>query len=87
MVYITTVEVRRDFFTMNDYAVPLGWGDASNETGYRLYRNGSLLATLGANELDYDDEAPKGEELDYALEAFNQVGVSDRVAATVPACN
>jgi len=72
---------------LNDYAVPLEWGDASNETGYRLYRNGSLLATLGANELDYDDEAPKGEELDYALEAFNQVGVSDRVAASVPACN
>jgi len=40
-------------------AVPLSWGDAGNETGYRLYRNGSLVATLGASATDYDDRAPR----------------------------
>ncbi len=71
---------------LNYYSVPLSWGDAGNETGYRLYRNGSLLATLGANATAHDDQAPKGENLAYTLEAFNKVGVSERVQATLGAC-
>ena len=71
---------------LNYYSVPLAWGDAGNETGYRLYRNGSLAATLGANVTDYNDQAPKGENLAYMLEAFNKVGVSERVQATLAAC-
>jgi hypothetical protein len=71
---------------LNVYSVPLAWGDAGNETGYRLYRNGSLVATLAANTVGYDDQAPKGVALSYALEAFNAVGTSSRVETGAPAC-
>ena len=67
---------------LNYFKVPLSWGDAGNETGYRLYRNGALLATLGANVTDYDDQAPKGQDLAYTLEAFNKVGISERIQAS-----
>lgn len=71
---------------LNDYSVPLGWSDVNNETGYRLYRNGSLVATLGANAVYYEDQAPKGAGLLYELEAFNGVGVSGRVGVDLAAC-
>ena len=68
------------------YPVELEWVDGSGETGYRLYRNGSLLATLGANADSYSDEAPKATSLAYELEAFNALGKSERASLSVPAC-
>jgi hypothetical protein len=71
---------------LNDYPVQLKWSDVSHETGYRLYRNGSQLTQLSANEIDYTDHAPKGPALTYEIEAFNSLGVSPRSSLDVPAC-
>lgn len=71
---------------LNAYPVELAWGDSVGETGYRLYRNGALVATLGANAGYYADEAPKGTALTYELEAFNGLGKSERVTLSVEAC-
>lgn len=71
---------------LNAYPVELGWGDTSGETGYRLYRNGALLITLGANATSQSDQAPKATSLTYELEAFNTLGKAARVTLSVPAC-
>lgn len=71
---------------LNNYPVELEWNDSTGETGYRLYRNGTLVATLGANADSYADEAPKGTALTYELEAFNSLGKSERATLSVPAC-
>lgn len=68
-------------------SVKLSWSDVSGETGYHLYRNGTLLETLGANTSIYvDGSAPLGKDLLYELEAFNVNGSSARVQTTVGAC-
>jgi hypothetical protein len=59
----------------------------SNESGYHLYRNGALIATLGANVTFYvDDDLPMDHGITYELEAFNADGVSERLTTTVSAC-
>ncbi len=57
---------------LNAYPVELGWGDTNGESGYRLYCNGTLLITLGANATSHSDRAPKATALTYELEAFEQ---------------
>lgn len=57
----------------------LTWKDnADNESGYRVYRNGSLIADLPANSTTYTDETTIviGASMNYALEAYNGVGAS-----------
>jgi hypothetical protein len=71
---------------LNNYPVRLEWSDVSYETGYRLFRNGSQLTQLSANETDYSDDAPKGPDLTYEIEAYNSLGVSGRSSLSVPAC-
>lgn len=71
---------------LNAYPVDLEWVDGSGETGYRLYRNSTLVSTLGANASAYTDQAPKATALAYELEAFNALGRSERAAVSVAAC-
>jgi hypothetical protein len=53
----------------------LGWGDAAdNEDGYRVYRNGGLLASLGPGATSYTDNPPQGGPYTYRVEAFNGAG-------------
>jgi hypothetical protein len=72
----------------NEYTVPLSWIDqADNEDGYRLYRDGQLIATLNANAKGYTDSPPAtGFSVEYGLEAFNQAGASNRVETTEGGC-
>ncbi len=65
----------------------LSWADPGGETGFRLYRNGELIATLGMDVTSYTDNAPKGTALNYEVEAFNAVGRSPRATLSVPACS
>jgi hypothetical protein len=70
--------------------VTLNWVDqATNEEGYHIYRNGSLLATLGPNSSSFEDDttlpvAPAvlppqpGPKITYGVEAFN----GDETSAT-----
>ena len=53
----------------------LKWTDhAQNETGYKVYRNGELVTTLGPDANTYVDNAAvsAGKELIYAIEVFNE---------------
>jgi hypothetical protein len=68
--------------------VTMTWTDeATNEEGYRIFRNGALLATLGANVTSFEDDttlpvAPAvfppvaGPKITYGIEAFNGAGKS-----------
>jgi hypothetical protein len=70
--------------------ITMTWVDvATNEQGYRIFRNGSLLATLAANSTSYEHDttlpvAPAvfppvpGPSINYAIEAFNGSGESQR---------
>ena len=73
--------------------VALTWQDlATNEDGYYVYRNGTLLATLPANSTSYKDDATLARiyklpgpppSIDYQLQAFNSQGNSDMRELTV----
>jgi hypothetical protein len=71
--------------------VDLSWQDnATNELGYYIYRNGDLLATLGANETSFSDTAFQGTAvgpgepgIEYAVQAFNDAGKSKKINKTV----
>jgi len=68
-------------------SVQLKWSTVGNASGYHLYRNGTLIATLGATVSNYEhDGLPPDHGLTYGLEAFNASGVSDRLTTTVSAC-
>ena len=71
----------------NQYTVTLGWVDvANNETGYRVYRNGSLIATLGANAEGYVDNPPGSGPYTYGVEAYNAAGASGRPTVEEEGC-
>lgn len=75
--------------------IRLEWTDVSNEAGYRVYRDGGLLATLPANSTTYTDDPPIGGPYTYAVEAYNndsalpgatveEEGCKDALAIGVP---
>lgn len=73
--------------TDQDYVVTLSWIDAaSNEQGYRVYRDGGLIATLGPNAAGYSDEPPGSGPYTYGVEAFNAAGASSRPTVVEPGC-
>jgi hypothetical protein len=70
----------------SEYVVRLSWKDVEGESGYRVYRDGSLIATLGANATVYDDAAPDYESHDYRVEAFNAAGAASSAALKSEGC-
>jgi hypothetical protein len=67
--------------------VTLQWADAANnETGYRVYREGSVLATLPANTTTYTDSPPFGGPYTYAVEAVSVDGASAQATVQSHAC-
>jgi CSLREA domain-containing protein len=70
------------------YTVTLVWSDNSdNEDGFRLYREGSLIATLGENVAGYTDTPPYGGPYKYEVEAFNSAGASGRSSVVEIGCS
>ena len=72
--------------TKKAYVVRLEWNDVSSEAGYRVYRDGALLATLPANSTTYTDNPPFGGPYTYAVEAYNKDAVSPQVAVSEEGC-
>ncbi len=73
--------------TPNGYQVELTWEDkADNEEGYRVYREGERIKTLGEDAENYSDNPSFGGPYDYAVEAFNDSGASGRSKAQAPEC-
>ena len=69
------------------YSVTLGWIDAAdNEDGYRVYRDGNLIATLGPNAKGFTDTPPYGGPYVYGVEAFNDAGASSRPTVQEAGC-
>ena len=69
------------------YRVSIGWIDqADNEDGYRVYRDGAVIATLGANSTSYTDNPPKPGPHIYEVEAFNDGGASTRQSVQDKGC-
>jgi hypothetical protein len=69
-------------------SVTLSWADNSdNEDGFRLYRDGGLVDTLGANSTSYNANAPhKNSAYTFEVEAFNGVGSSSKVSVNSQIC-
>lgn len=73
--------------TTDGYVVKLTWNDnADNEDGYRVYRNGNLIATLGANTTQYTDKPPGSGPYTYYVEAFNNTGSAKSNSAQEDGC-
>jgi len=73
---------------LHTLVVSLTWKGTNNLTGFRLYRNGRSVAVIAPNIWSYqDNQAPLKTDLEYELQAFNDLGVSDRIKITVPSCN
>ncbi|MFP3853086.1 MAG: choice-of-anchor Q domain-containing protein, partial [Anaerolineales bacterium] len=73
--------------TPNGFNISLSWEDrADNEDGYRVYRDGSLLVTLGPDTTSYGEQPPLGGPYEYGVEAFNEGGASSRATITVKEC-
>lgn len=69
------------------YEVTLTWVDqASSEQGYRVYRDGALIATLPANATSYTDAPGHGGPYLYEVEAFNDGGASARAKLKEKGC-
>jgi hypothetical protein len=67
--------VNTNVCSANTYNVHLTWNDnANNEIGYRVYRDGQLIDTLGPNSTKYDDQPPYSGPHTYQIEAFNNDG-------------
>ncbi|MBU1983433.1 hypothetical protein KJ815_03375, partial [bacterium] len=72
-------------------SVTVTWTDVATEDSFRVYRGGSLIATLAANTLIYRDEPLAPGPYTYTVEAMNYCGnapmsaVANGYVADVPA--
>ena len=65
------------------------WEDKSNdETGFKVYRDGILLTTVGPNVTIWNDTIPINMSIPvvYGVEAVNATGTSSNVTATAVTC-
>lgn len=69
-------QTAKDYFSLG-----LAWDAAADATGYRLYRDGALLATLTGTSYTDSDVEP-GESYRYSLIAYNADGESDPAELT-----
>ena len=79
-----------DSYTCNTAAktldVALNWSTVDYATGFRLYRNGSLLVYASPTVTSFTDSAPLGAAVIYELTAYNDYGEATRISVSVPAC-
>jgi fibronectin type 3 domain-containing protein len=55
------------------YYIEIVWTDLANESGYYVYRNGTLIATRGPNNTSYVDAFGTGTHV-YNVQAYNSCG-------------
>lgn len=70
----------------NDLDVILEWSDKSNnETGFRLYRDGGLVADLPAGSTTYADKVAvnSGQSVGYRVEAYNSTGTAGTTTISI----
>lgn len=69
-----------------EYVVTLQWANVSYESGYRIYRDGILVATLPGNSTAYDDISPDYNAHSYQVQAFNDAGVANSPVQVSAGC-
>mgnify|MGYP001309615525 CR=1 FL=1 len=79
------LRIEQRFCSPNGYSLKLAW--AGSASGYRVYRNGALIATLGPNTNVYPDQPPFGDPHSYAVEALSADGVSPQAQVADSACS
>lgn len=69
--------------------IQLRWRDNSdNENGFRVYRDGALIDSVGRDVATYRDEGLQpSTSYQYNVVAYNQVGASDPIAGTIKTLN
>lgn len=72
----------------NPCKVTLNWKDNSdNESGFRIYRDGILIGTVGANVTTFtDNNATETDGYNYRVRAYNAEGESGAVATDSDTC-
>jgi RNA polymerase sigma-70 factor (ECF subfamily) len=81
------LQIANKVCTDTEYSVTLGWMDvANNEDGYRVFRDGQLIATLGKNSTGYKDNPPGSGPYTYGVESFNLAGTSSRPTVFEEGC-
>jgi len=78
------VLVKRD--CVGRILIVLHWPDVTGDTGYRIYREGIMLATLKMNATEYRDYPPTANSYFYEIESVNDYGVSVRFSMSVAGC-
>jgi len=69
----------------NGSSVQLSWYDnSSNESGFKIYRNSALIATVGPSSTSYQDSnLSPATNYRYSVSAFNGYGESGQVSCSV----
>jgi hypothetical protein len=71
------------------YRVKLTWSDNSgNESGFRIYHDGQVVATVGADVEKFTHTVPDdyGQQQSYRVEAYNDAGAAKSNTATEDGC-
>ncbi len=69
------------------YDVTFGWTDVSGNDGYRIFRDGSLIAGAGPNATSHVDSPPCGGPYAYEVEACGSGGPSALPSVVRPAAS
>jgi DNA-binding beta-propeller fold protein YncE len=80
----TTIE--NEFATQTEYTNHLTWGPSSSSgvVSYKLFRNGSLIATISADAFGYDDHnSQASRETIYTIAAVNGAGQQSRAVEVI----
>jgi len=67
--------------------VLIEWSQVIDATGYRIYRNGELVSTNYSGDNRFYDNPRVSIDYTYAIEAYNEFGLSPRLAITINACD
>jgi hypothetical protein len=70
----------------SQYVVTLQWSNVNGELGYRIYRDGGLIATLPENSTTYDDTSPDFNSHSYQVQSFNAAGSANSSAQNSEGC-
>ena len=71
----------------SSYVVGLAWGDSSGEDGYRVYRDGAVIADgLPAEATEYDDHPPDYNAHNYFVQAYNTAGFTNGPIGSSTGC-
>jgi hypothetical protein len=72
--------------TSSEYVVTLQWSNVTGELGYRIYRDGALIATLPENSTSYNDASPDYNSHAYQVQSFNNAGSANSSVQNSEGC-